>query len=70
MLIKPKTTSTNLHQIVTLVVSRATVRFIYGELAHADTHARVCASDDICVLCVWSLSLCHAASVMMLVFFE
>lgn len=31
MLIKLKTTSKNLHQIVTLVVSRATVRFIYCE---------------------------------------
>lgn len=31
MLIKLKTTSKNLHQIMTLVVSKATVRFIYCE---------------------------------------
>ena len=44
MLIKPKTTSKNLHQIVTLVVSGATVRFIYGETCtcrHACSSVRV-----------------------------
>lgn len=39
MLIKPKTTGENLHQAVTLVVSGATVRFIYGE-ACTCRHAR------------------------------
>ena len=44
MLIKPKTTNKNLHQIVTLVVSGATVRFIYGETCpcrHACSSVRV-----------------------------
>lgn len=45
MLIKPKTTGENLHQTVTLVVSGATVRFIYGE-ACACRHA--CPSVYLC----------------------
>lgn len=40
MLIKPKTTGENLHQTLTLVVSGATVRFIYGE-ACTCRHARL-----------------------------
>lgn len=39
MLIKPKTSGENLHQTLTLVVSGATVRFIYGE-ACTCRHAR------------------------------
>lgn len=75
MLIKLKTTSKNLHQIVTLVVSGATVRFICGETC-ACWHVciYVCVRWYLCVwrvcVCVCSLNLCHAASIMMLVFFE
>jgi len=54
MLIKLKTTSKNLHQIVTLVVSGATVRFIYGETS---TCWHSCYSVYLCVyVCVrWYL---------------
>lgn len=45
MLIKPKTTGENLHQTVTLVVSGATVRFIYGE---ACTCRHACLSVYLC----------------------
>lgn len=45
MLIKPKTTGENLHQTVTLVVSGATVRFIYGE---ACTCRHACPSVYLC----------------------
>lgn len=71
MLIKLKTTSKNLHQIVTLVVSGAMVRFIYGETCtcwHACLSVYMCVCQMISVCCVCSLNLCHAASIMMLVF--
>lgn len=47
MLIKLKTTSKNFHQNVTLVVSRATVRFIYGETC---TCRHACLTVYLCVL--------------------
>lgn len=61
MLIKLKTTSTNFHQTVTLVVSGATVRFIYWENR---MHWYACMSlylclgvpDDIFVWCKWAES--------------
>lgn len=80
MLIKPKTTGENLHQTVTLVVSGATVRFIYGE-ACACRHA--CPSVYLCGRQMKSgrayarthartrrLNVCHAGGIMMLVFSE
>lgn len=71
MLIKLKTTSKNLHQNVTLVVSRATVRFIYGETCtcrHACLTVYLCGCQMISVSCVCSLSVCHAACTVMLIF--
>lgn len=71
MLIKLKTTSKNLHQNVTLVVSRATVRFIYGETCtcrHACLTVYLCGCQMISVSCVCSLSVCHAAFAVMLIF--
>lgn len=71
MLIKLKTTSKNLHQIVTLVVNRATVSFIYGETCtcrHTFLSVYLCGCQTISLCCVCSLNLCHAASIMMLVF--
>lgn len=71
MLIKLKTTSKNLHQIVTLVVNGATVSFIYGETCtcrHTCLSVYLCGCQIISLCCVCSLNLCHAASIMMLVF--
>jgi len=72
MLIKSKTTSTNLHQIVTLVVRGATVRFICCD-THTCWHACMsvylclCVSDVIFVWRVLLGSVSYACSIMILV---
>lgn len=58
MLIKPKTTGENLHQAVTLVVSGATVRFIYGE---ACTCRHACLSVYLCGRQMISARVCARA---------
>lgn len=71
MLIKLKTTSKNFHQNVTLVVSGATVRFIYSETCtcrHACLTVYLCGCQMISLSRVCSLSVCHAASMVMLIF--
>lgn len=71
MLIKLKTTSKNLHQNVTLLVSGATVRFAYGETCtcrHACLTVYLCGCQMMSVSRMCSLSVCHAASMLMLMF--
>lgn len=71
MLIKLKTTGNNLHQIVTLVVSRATVRFVFGETctcwrACLSVCLYVCVFVKLMSVCgVCAPNMCHAASIMM-----
>lgn len=73
MLIKPKTTSTHLHQAVTLVVSGATVRFICCETRtcrHAcmSVYLCLCVSNYIFVWSVLSGSVSYVACIIMLLF--